>query len=356
MCALLPELIARMLSRLQIAGVSHRSVGAAQLVHLIPDAIGAEQLQALLSHDGTPAVLLVTCNRVECVWIGDSSRPVKILTEWVTSRARSLVAPLATGAIVSRSGERAIRHLVRVTAGLESQLQGDSDILGQVRQSWMAARRAGQSSPSLDRVFERVVNATRRIRQHAEFDDASRTIGRAAADVLDERLGHAWNDRHVLVLGSGAAATSALDALTRLAPLSLRISSRTDARAADVARKRGCVQAVSWNDRTSAIASSDVVVFALRAEQPVVMPEDMPTLLHHRTRHTTWADLGMPPNVHSAIVHPTLDVLSLDALMTSRSLEDASHQRAEVALERECALLTALFDRRPDAPRALLAG
>ncbi len=334
-----------MLSRLHIVGVSHRSVGPQLLAHLIPDERSVEQLQASLASDGTPSVLLVTCNRVECVWLGDSTVQAQVVADWLMARARAHALPLAGDAVVQRRGDQALRHLVRVTAGLDSQLQGDSDILGQVRQSWIGARLAGRSSPALDRVFERVIHATRRIRHHAEFDDASRTIGRAAADVLDERLGHTWSTRDVLVLGSGAAATSALDALGRLAPRSLGVCSRTDARAVDVARKRTGVHAVSWNDRSTAIAASDVVVFALRAEQPVIVPADVPTLLSQRTKRRLWADIAMPPNVHHDVVHATLDVLSLNTLMTWRSIEDSSQKRAELALERECALLAALLDR-----------
>ncbi len=350
-----------MLPHLRIVSISHRTVDMQRLVPLIPDAEQTSVLQTDVTADGTPAVVLATCNRVECIWLGESNAPEHTFVH--SMRARAGAALLASGspdpatvareakrlterAVVRYHGEAALEHLLRVSAGLESQLQGDSDILGQVRLAWSTARSNGYTSTALDRVFERIVNATRHVRLHAGFDDASRTIGRAAADVLGERIPLPWEDAKVLVLGSGAAATSALDALHQYGPASLAVSSRTDARAADVARKRSGVQCVPWHLRERAIAHADVVVFALRTEQPVVGSHNVSTLADERARLAVWADLGMPPNVHPSVQHDSLEILSLGTLMTWRELESACRDRAEAALARECSLLTQYFERR----------
>ncbi len=321
-------------------------MGAAQLMHLIPDAVETERLQFAISRDGTPTVLLVTCNRVECVWLGESSSPDDVFVDCMRERAAAHGGALLETAIVRYEGLEALRHLLRVATGLESQLQGDSDILGQVRISWAAARSQGFTSTALDRVFERVVNSTRHVRLHAGFDDASRTIGRAAADVLAERLDTPWQETRVLVLGSGAAATSALDALQRYEPAELAVSSRTDARAEDVARKRGNVRCVAWSDREPAIANADVVVFALRTEQPLASEHNVSSLVTERANRALWADLGMPPNVQPTVQHDSLEILSLGTLMTWRELEVASADRALAALEREHDLIVSHFERR----------
>ncbi len=349
-----------MLLNLRIASISHRTVDMPSLVPLIPDSEQAAVLQARVTADGTSAVILVTCNRVECIWLGESNAPEHTFVQAMRARAAASdrstdasddviadeAAVLSEGVIVQYRGEEALTHLLRVSAGLESQLQGDSDILGQVRLAWSTARNNGFTSTALDRVFERIVNATRHVRLHAGFDDASRTIGRAAADVLGERIAVPWEDASVLVLGSGSAATSALDALHQYHPASLAVSSRTDARAADVARKRSGVQCVPWHLRERAIAEADVVVFALRTEQPVVGTHNVATLAGERPRLALWADLGMPPNVHASVQHQALEILSLGTLMTWRELEAACRDRAEAALARECAMLTQYFERR----------
>ncbi len=349
-----------MLPRLRIVSVSHRTVDMPRLVPLIPDAEQAAVLQTEVTADGTPAVILVTCNRVECIWLGESNAPehtfvrsmqarvnaASPLADYTPASPARVTSALSEGAIARYHGAAALAHLLRVSAGLESQLQGDSDILGQVRLAWSTARGNGFTSTALDRVFERIVNATRHVRLHAGFDDASRTIGRAAADVLGERIPLPWEDANVLVLGSGSAATSALDALHRYRPASLAVSSRTDARAADVARKRSGVQCVPWHLRERAIAHADVVVFALRTEQPVVSDHNVANLAGERARMAIWADLGMPPNVHPAVQHDALEILSLGTLMTWRELEAACRDRAEAALARECSLLTQYFERR----------
>lgn len=250
-----------------------------------------------------------------------------------------------------QSGLAAARHLLRVSSGLESRLRGDSDVLGQLRDAWTTARVLGRTTSTFDRIMERIVHATRHVRRRAEFDDASRTIGRVAVDALLERVNHAWPASRVLVLGSGAAATSALDALSRARPAAISVCSRTDVRAASVATRYRGVAHTPWSARQDAIAGADVVIFALRTEQPIVSDHDVPALLRSRNERALWADLGMPPNVRVRLPHDALELLPLDSLMTWRSLEDECMERAESAVERELALLMRHFLRREPATR-----
>jgi glutamyl-tRNA reductase len=335
---------------LQVTGVSHRVLPDDVLALVIPGAAEGGVLEAELARTGVPHVLLVTCNRLECYWMGDATAPHEVLQRWVRSRA---------GAEASRSlgrltGTRALQHVVRVAAGLESMLAGDTDVLGQVRRTWLASRAAAVTDRCLDRVFERVIHAARRVQRDVPPNAAAQSIGAAAVQAIHARLHSRWDEAVVAVVGSGAAASSALAAMGSHRPRSVHLTGRTPERVTQLAGKTGA-QSVAWQERDALIRRADVTVFAVRADVPLFVDADAAHLLAHREGDAPalWADLGMPPNVAITTTLPTLQLLTLPALMRAVPVSDeaAVHE----AVSRELVYLhAALQPRRPSGSAAML--
>ena len=104
-------------------------------------------------------VLVSTCNRVEVYAVpgsGDAGAAGR-LRDWV-ARERGLSSGEAALLRV-REGEAAAAHLFRVAAGLESMVLGETEILGQLKRAYEAARTCGTTGPVLNRVFQRAVAA-----------------------------------------------------------------------------------------------------------------------------------------------------------------------------------------------------
>src|SRR5688572_2146743 len=95
---------------------------------------------------GSTALLLSTCNRCEIYWTGGPD-----LEAWF--RDFAMTHGVAVGnALLRLDGEAAIRHLFDVTAGLDSQILGETEVLGQVRRAYQAARAAGTSNRLIDTI------------------------------------------------------------------------------------------------------------------------------------------------------------------------------------------------------------
>lgn len=334
-------------SVLRVSSVSHRDCTDDVLARVIPGAAEGGVLEAELARTGVPHVLLVTCNRLECYWLGDASSPDTVLQRWVTERRG------ATASLHRLSGAAALQHLVRVTAGLESMLAGDTDVLGQVRRAWQAARTASVTDRRLDRVFERVIHAARRVQHDVPPNAAAQSIGVAAVHAIRDRLQAQWENAVVAVVGSGAAASSALAAMAPHAPRVLHLTGRTPERVAQLAARTGACP-VAWQERDALIRNADVTVFAVRTDQPLYADADAAHLLTHRDEEAPalWADLGMPPNV--AITQPLamLDLLTLPALM--RSVPVAHASVIQDAVSREMLYLHAAL--QPRRPRVSVVG
>jgi glutamyl-tRNA reductase len=121
-----------------VVGVSHHTAGIELRERF---AFAPAEVTAWLQGQaaaGSTALLLSTCNRCEIYWTGDFD-----LEAWFRDFSLSRGADVSE-ALLHLDGEEAIRHLFEVTAGLDSQILGEAEVLGQVRRAYDAARAAGR--------------------------------------------------------------------------------------------------------------------------------------------------------------------------------------------------------------------
>ena len=123
---------------------------------------------------GSNALLLSTCNRCEIYWTGGPD-----LEAWFQDFASSRGAPLGD-ALLRLDGEAAIRHLFDVTSGLDSQVLGEAEVLGQVRRAHHLARAAGTTNRLIDTVLTAALVAGRRVRRETRLGRHPASVGSAA--------------------------------------------------------------------------------------------------------------------------------------------------------------------------------
>ena len=246
---------------------------------------------------GGQVAFLVTCNRVEVIaWVTAPS-PILALNRFEALAHR--VAPaLATQFLASatiHSGEVAALHLLRVAAGLESQVLGDMQVLGQVRAAYSLAAESGSVGAELHRLFQTSLRAGKRVHAETAFGAQRSSIGGAAASFLSRKL-RATLPR-VAVLGAGPTAASAARALVA-SGMHVTIVNRTPETAATLAQKIGADLA-PFHARHTIIAEADAAVVATGAQDPTVTVEALEAA-RLQTGHTApllILDLSVPRNV-----------------------------------------------------------
>lgn len=98
--------------------------------------------------------------------------------------------------------KQAIHHLFRVASGLDSQILGETQILGQVRVSYALALEAGTTVWLLDQVFERAMEVGRLVRKKTKISEGSVSIGSLALRMIERELGN-LKGRRILMIGVG---------------------------------------------------------------------------------------------------------------------------------------------------------
>ena len=273
-----------------VVGVSHHTAGVEVREQFALTPAEAEAWLEAERLAGRSAVLLSTCNRCEVYWSGDHD-----LDRWFQDFARARGAD-QHHAVTRLDGSAAVRHLYSVAAGLDSQILGEHEVLGQVRRAYQAARAAGTTDRLLDAVFVGALSAGRRVRRETMLGRHPASVSSAAVDVAAS-VGGGLAGRRAVVLGAGSVAEAVLRALMPLRLAGTAVVNRHATRAQSVAAAWGAVWA-GWNDLEALLAAADVVFVSTASIRPVLSAALLAEAVAARpARRITVIDLSVPRNV-----------------------------------------------------------
>ena len=285
---------------------------------------------------GRSSLLLSTCNRCELYWSGDED-----LEPWFRRIAKGKPAA-STPNLLRYDGLAAVRHLFTVTAGLDSQIVGETEILGQVRRAYDAARASGTTTRDMDLILSAALAAGRRVRCETFLGRHPASVSSAAVDLMAEGWGEIGS-REVVVLGGGEAAEGVLRALHELGASRVTLLNRRPDRAKVLAEAWGATSG-PWEALPQRLETADLLMVATSGSRPVVSAAELSHATATRPdRELFVIDLSVPRNVDPAARRiPGVHLFDLDDLQRlccpaagapSAALDDA-HQVIENELVR----------------------
>ncbi|HLI52144.1 MAG TPA: glutamyl-tRNA reductase, partial [Thermomicrobiaceae bacterium] len=255
-----------------------------------------EAILRSFTSEGTEAVLLVTCNRVELYMLAeDFDQSYAGLAEIAISAGQEEMAGLVDWTI-RLAGDAAVQHLFSVAAGVDSTVPGESQILGQVREAAALARQLGASGPILNRLFNRAIVAGKRARRETDIGRGTASVGSAAVGLAREVLGD-LSDKRALIIGRGEMGRLAARALAGFGVCDIAVTTRSDC----WERLPGWPPEhrwVSWEERGSAAANADIVISATAAREPVLTRAMLePNLGQRQSGPLVLVDIAVPHDI-----------------------------------------------------------
>jgi glutamyl-tRNA reductase len=276
-----------------VVGVSHHTTPVDVRERL---AVSRPEIVGLLEgrqRAGKSGLLLSTCNRCELYWSGSDDGE-----DWFREIARSRgVAPSI--ALTHHRGLTAVRHLFTVAAGLDSQILGETEILGQVRRAYDAARAAGTTTREMDLIFSAALAAGRRVRRDTLLGRHPGSVSSAAVDLVAREWG-TIGSREVIVLGAGETAEGVLRALHQRGASRVILLNRNPDKARVLAAAWNA-QVGLWGELESRLPEADLLMVATASHRPVVTAVQLSPLATARTRELWVVDLAVPRNVEPAV-------------------------------------------------------
>lgn len=301
-------------STLFVVGLSHRTSPVAVRE---PFAVAAADRAAVSRHllrhgDLTEVVLLSTCNRVEIY--GAAPRGA--------ADARALLgllhpsaATLPHDALFHATGEAAARHLFSVASGLESLVLGETEITGQIKEAYEAAREAGLTRRVLNRAFQKALETAKDVRTQTAIGRGATSVGSVVALLARECFGDTMSDRRVLVLGAGKMAETCLLYFRKNGLRDLVVANRSLEHASRLAALHGG-RAVAMDAFAAELHRADIVVCSTGCPNTVLDRSDVERAMAVRGgRPLVLVDIAVPRDVEpDAADVPGVRLVDMDGL------------------------------------------
>jgi glutamyl-tRNA reductase len=329
------------MSELLALGVSHKTapLDLRERLSLTEGrAVGA--LRELTEAGGIhEAAAISTCNRTELYLVVSDpveaeSTALGVLTRQAEIRPTELLGHLYS----LRSGE-AVRHLFRVTAGLDSMIVGEAEIQGQVKRAYELALVEGGTGPILNRLFRAALTAGGRAREETGISEKNVSIPSVAVDLARRTLGD-LADRRVLVVGAGETAELLARALVSRGVTTVFVANRHYDRAIGLAERFGG-NAVRFEELPEQLEQADIVVSATNSPHHIVERDELEHVMGVRGgRPLLLVDIAVPRDIEPACrdvagvsLHDIDDVQQIVERNTSGRESEA--RRAERILDAE---------------------
>ena len=211
-----------------------------------------------------------------------------------------------------KEGQRAIEHLFGVTAGLDSQILGDLQVVRQVKEAYEQAGALEAVGGELHRLMQHVFRAHKRSRNETSLGEGAATTAYAAVKFAIKTFEDLRNKK-ILLVGTGKIGKVTCKNLINLGAEKLTLINRTRDRAEFVADKHD-LRVAGIAELPQEIADADLVIVATGSEEPVITLDDMkPSLLNPEFK--VMVDLSVPRNIDPAIADLNfIDLANMDFL------------------------------------------
>lgn len=278
----------------------------------------AELLDRLRKHDpDAEFALLSTCNRVELYSVSDADNWEcgDALIEFL-AEAKSLTTQACREHLYIRVGDQAVRHLLTVTAGLDSLVLGESQIMGQVKDCYKLACAHHTTGKVLNRLFHTAFSCSKEIHTTTAIASGRVSVAGVAIELAKQLFSDIIQAR-ALVVGAGQMGELLVKHLVHVGCEHVTIFNRSLCKAQSMAANHG-VQALPWEALNDQFMHADIVIGSAAVDQPLF---DKPTFQRiaraRRNRTLLIIDIAVPRNFDPAIgTLENMYLFSVDDLAT----------------------------------------
>ncbi len=215
--------------------------------------------------------VISTCNRIEIIVVPKNSlKEVReVLLDYTEPKTDINLEE------ISRffADEKYLRHLLKLASGLESMIIGEDQILGQVKDSYNAAKETDSIDSVLDLAFEKAINVGKKVRNETGINDGCVSMGSAAVELAEEVVGE-LSTKNALLVGAGEMATIIAKCLRDKGVNNIVIANRTYERAEKLSKKVNG-EPVNFDRYKEFLEDIDILMTATGAPHPIIKKDDL---------------------------------------------------------------------------------
>ncbi len=249
-------------------------------------------LEEAKQNDFEGVFVLSTCNRTEIN--GFAEHPFQLIS-MLCKHSNGSVEDFAKVSYVNKNQE-AIHHLFRMGTGLDSQILGDYEIVGQLRQAFKLAKEHETVNAYVERLLNNVMQASKRVKNETKLSSGTTSVSYASVQYLIKNLPD-YNTKDILVFGLGKMGKHTCKNLAKYTSnKSVTLINRTEDKVDEFVKEHTFINKGKHENLTKEIASSDVLIVSTGASLPTVTLDNVIT-----SKELLIIDLSVPANVSEEV-------------------------------------------------------
>ena len=327
-------------------GLSYKKADADIRGHFSLDEPSKNALLNQAKSNGIQSLIVTsTCNRTEIY--GFAEHPYQLI-QLLCDNTKGTVEEFQKYAYIYK-GHEAISHLFRVGSGLDSQILGDFEIIGQLKKSTVASKAHGLLNPFIERLVNSVIQASKRIKTETEISSGATSVSFASVQYILNTIDNV-TDKNILLFGTGKIGRNTCENLVKHTKNEqITLINRTKGKAEAVAGKFNLI-VKDYANLQEEINEADILIVATGAQNPTVDKQ-----LIQSKKDLLILDLSIPKNVDENVTDlPNVKRIHLDDLsqITDETLERRKKQvpLAESIIEDIKAEFVSWLETRKFAP------
>lgn len=298
-----------------VIGSSHKEAGLSVREAFSLSASEINTLENhLLSLDGIDECLVLnTCNRLEIYGVRQASLSLESIYSSICAHHKLEKTAFSKHSFVKENAQ-AIEHAFKLASGLLSQMLGETEILGQMKQSYQKAKEEGKTQKYLNRLFEKSFQSAKLVRSETGIGRGQISIGNIAVHLANRIFGDITRSR-ILIIGSGEVSERTVQALKSNGANDLTVTSRTKEKTDLLADKFGAA-AIGFKHFKSQIGQFDIIISSTSAPHTILEEADLKKVLDKRRNQPIFLiDLAVPRDISESVARSeTVYLYNLDAL------------------------------------------
>ena len=255
---------------------------------------------------GMALFVLSTCNRTEV--FGFAKHPFELI-ELLCKYSEGTVEEFSKVSYIHINKD-AINHLFRIGTGLESQILGDYEIVGQLKMAFKQAKKYKVTNAFLERLFNSILQASKKVKNQTKLSSGTTSVSYAAVQYIISNLS-AYNEKNILVFGLGKMGKHTCKNLAEYTSnKNVCLINRTSSKAREFVKEQESIRYADFDDLTKEISKSDVLIVSTGSDKPTITEKHI-----SKDKKLLILDLSMPNNVDEIIAtYKQVELIDLDQL------------------------------------------
>jgi glutamyl-tRNA reductase len=244
------------------------------------------------------AVILCTCNRMEIyAWVEQITTGMASIKDFIAKSY--LGSDELDSFLYTLSGKEAVNHLFRVSSGLDSQVLGENQILGQVKKAYRLALEANTANGFLKLLFHRAISVGKKVREKTEISYGRVSVGTVGVELARKRL-KSLRNKIILILGAGKISELVAAGLAKEGVKAIIVSNRTYEKARHLAQTlKG--KAIKFDKIEEGLKEADIVISSTSAPHYLIKKSLAKKIMDQRDKPLLFIDLALPRDVEPTV-------------------------------------------------------